>query len=151
MSCENVFLKMPDVWTVLGLALAVIALFLYFLKFRIAPIIDIENHQIKVCVSNKNRVFNIHDLECEIVKSADATFRVVKTLTLVKSKTLILRPSDEPYIFKATNTPNNQKRSSSVDSVYYLRVRFAALNPIGVKKFRSYTCDSETPILRREA
>ena len=98
-----------NIWDLIGLLFAIIAILFYFFRPRLCICICIKDNKInEICVTKNN-------------------FQTVKTITLLKDKTLAIKTGCDEYIFKE----NDGGLSTEYNKV---RVRILVPNLIGIKK-----------------
>ena len=115
-----------NIWDLIGLLFAIIAILFYFFRPRLCICICIKDNKINVKVQNKNIFRTITEVQCEICVTKN-NFQTVKTITLLKDKTLAIKTGCDEYIFKE----NDGGLSTEYNKV---RVRILVPNLIGIKK-----------------
>jgi len=127
------FFHFPSIWEFIGVLLAGMAIYLYFIKPKIiisAPCI--KANRIEVNIKNDYRYLNVLEVECQVSITKNE-FKKVITLNLLKDKTLAIKPQDD-YIFKTED-------NVTLDDYNQVRIRILARNLIGIKKLIDRVCD----------
>ncbi len=145
-------LSFSDWGTILGIALTIVALVLYFVRPRICLCVfnEIEGGQfkIRVLVRNLNLLRTITEVECEVCITHN-DFEDVKTLKLVKGKTLAIKTGYDKYVFK-TSAQNPELNANPIPNYNEIRVRLLIPNVIGVKKLYEFKGEMMYPQNREE-
>lgn len=139
-----------DFLNIINLALALFASLVaigYFLRPRLFYCAFVQKDKWKIKVINKNLLFTIKEIRCEIAVSECRSFDIANTLRLDKSETLMIskyRTTKSDYTFKTQRKIAGIQRTHSNESdpyeinqnseYKYLRVRLLAPNFLGVKK-----------------